>query len=203
VCRVIYSLYAWADLAGWKYCWLVFCEIKTLLAGWLIWAVRTMTVRTPRGKHAWSNYPVRLSYSAKSAVIQQCFSLTINQRTIFSAILTQLNKQAATDPSVPNFFPEGRQRSPCSFRWFSEISSHPAVFFSHNKPATNTFSCNNPAKQARSLTRRKPIRQANGDVRDVRRSALCSAARGEWWTRLVFLCTGIRKWYLTTQFAEN
>jgi hypothetical protein len=35
---------------------------------------------------------------------------------------------------------------PCSFRWFSGISSHPTVFFSHNKPANSTFSHNNPDK---------------------------------------------------------
>jgi hypothetical protein len=28
---------------------------------------------------------------------------------------------------------------PYSFHWFSKISSHPAVFFSHNKPAKNIF----------------------------------------------------------------
>jgi hypothetical protein len=34
-------------------------------------------------------HPVRLSYSAKSADIQQCFSLTINQRTVLSATINQ------------------------------------------------------------------------------------------------------------------
>jgi hypothetical protein len=37
--------------------------------------------------------------------------------------------------------------SPCSFELFSGISSHPAVFFSHNKPANSTFSHNKLAKQ--------------------------------------------------------
>jgi hypothetical protein len=37
--------------------------------------------------------------------------------------------------------------TPRSFRWFSQINSHPAVFFSHNKPANSTFSHNNPAKR--------------------------------------------------------
>jgi hypothetical protein len=35
----------------------------------------------------------------------------------------------------------------CSFCWSSGISSYPAVFFSHNKPANSTFSYNNPAKR--------------------------------------------------------
>jgi hypothetical protein len=35
----------------------------------------------------------------------------------------------------------------CSFRWISGISSHPAVFFSHNKPANSTFSHNKPTKR--------------------------------------------------------
>jgi hypothetical protein len=35
----------------------------------------------------------------------------------------------------------------CSFRWFSGISSHPAVFFSHSKPTNSTFNHNNPAKR--------------------------------------------------------
>jgi hypothetical protein len=39
------------------------------------------------------------------------------------------------------------QPAPCSFRWFSQMSSHPAVFFSHNKPANSAFSHNNPAKR--------------------------------------------------------
>jgi hypothetical protein len=36
--------------------------------------------------------------------------------------------------------------SPCLFELFSQISSHLAVFFSHNKPANSTFSYNKPAK---------------------------------------------------------
>jgi hypothetical protein len=39
------------------------------------------------------------------------------------------------------------QQSSCSFELFSEISSHPAVFFSHNKPANSTFSHSKPAKR--------------------------------------------------------
>jgi hypothetical protein len=39
------------------------------------------------------------------------------------------------------------QFTPCSFRWISRISSHPAVFFSHNKPANSTFSHTKPAKR--------------------------------------------------------
>jgi hypothetical protein len=35
----------------------------------------------------------------------------------------------------------------CSFELISGISSHPAVFFSHNKPANSTFSHNKPAKR--------------------------------------------------------
>jgi hypothetical protein len=35
--------------------------------------------------------PVRLSYSVKSAAIQQYFSLTINQRTVLSTIINQRN----------------------------------------------------------------------------------------------------------------
>jgi hypothetical protein len=38
---------------------------------------------------------VRLSISAESAVIQQCFSLTTNQRTVLSATANQRNEQAA------------------------------------------------------------------------------------------------------------
>jgi hypothetical protein len=37
---------------------------------------------------------VRLSLSAESAAIQQCFSLTTNQRTVLSAIINQRNEQA-------------------------------------------------------------------------------------------------------------
>jgi hypothetical protein len=40
------------------------------------------------------NHPVRLSLSAESATIQQCFSLTINQRTVLSATINQQNEQA-------------------------------------------------------------------------------------------------------------
>jgi hypothetical protein len=40
--------------------------------------------------------------------------------------------------------------TPCSFRWFSQISSHSAVFFSHNKPANSIFSHNKPAKRTGS-----------------------------------------------------
>jgi hypothetical protein len=43
------------------------------------------------------------------------------------------------------------QFSPCLFELFREISSHPAVFFSHNKPANSTFSHNNPAKRTGCL----------------------------------------------------
>jgi hypothetical protein len=38
-------------------------------------------------------------------------------------------------------------KGPCSLELFSGISSHPAVFFSHNKPANSTFSHNKPAKR--------------------------------------------------------
>jgi hypothetical protein len=38
------------------------------------------------------------------------------------------------------------KHTPCSFELFSQISSHPALFFSHNKPANSTFSHNKPAK---------------------------------------------------------
>jgi hypothetical protein len=37
---------------------------------------------------------VRLSLSTESAAIQQCFSLTINQQTVFSATMNQRNEQA-------------------------------------------------------------------------------------------------------------
>jgi hypothetical protein len=37
---------------------------------------------------------VRLSYLAESAAIQQCFSLTANQRTILSATINQRNEHA-------------------------------------------------------------------------------------------------------------
>jgi hypothetical protein len=37
---------------------------------------------------------VRLSLSAESAAIQQCFSLTTNQRTVLSATINQRNEQA-------------------------------------------------------------------------------------------------------------
>jgi hypothetical protein len=36
-------------------------------------------------------HPVRLSYSAESTAIQQYFSLTTNQRTVFSATINQRN----------------------------------------------------------------------------------------------------------------
>jgi hypothetical protein len=39
-----------------------------------------------------------------------------------------------TDRTVDNW------KSPYSFRLISTISSHPTVFFSHNKPANSTFS---------------------------------------------------------------
>jgi hypothetical protein len=39
------------------------------------------------------SHPVRLSYSAESAVIQQCFSLTTNQRTVLSTTINQRNEQ--------------------------------------------------------------------------------------------------------------
>jgi hypothetical protein len=42
---------------------------------------------------------------------------------------------------IKNFMP------PCSFELIIQISSHPAVLFSHNKPANSTFSHNNPAKR--------------------------------------------------------
>jgi hypothetical protein len=38
-------------------------------------------------------HPVRLSYSAELATIQQCFSLTTNQRTVLSATINQRNEQ--------------------------------------------------------------------------------------------------------------
>jgi hypothetical protein len=42
----------------------------------------------------------------------------------------------------------------CKGRWsselFSQISSHPAVFFSHSKPANSTFNHNKPAKRTGS-----------------------------------------------------
>jgi hypothetical protein len=41
----------------------------------------------------------------------------------------------------------GSAKSTAIQQWFSQISSHPAVFFSHNKPANNTFSHNKPAKR--------------------------------------------------------
>jgi hypothetical protein len=37
---------------------------------------------------------------------------------------------------APTNFPKP---APCSFGLISTISSHPAVFFSHNKPANSTF----------------------------------------------------------------
>jgi hypothetical protein len=41
------------------------------------------------------HHPVRLSYSAESAAIQQCFSLITNQRTVLSATINQRNEQTA------------------------------------------------------------------------------------------------------------
>jgi hypothetical protein len=41
--------------------------------------------------------------------------------------------------------------SPCSLELISRISSHPAVFFSHNEPANSTFSHNKPAKRTGRL----------------------------------------------------
>jgi hypothetical protein len=38
--------------------------------------------------------PIRLSYSAESAAIQQCFSLTTHQRILLSATINQRNEQA-------------------------------------------------------------------------------------------------------------
>jgi tRNA A37 N6-isopentenylltransferase MiaA len=38
-------------------------------------------------------HPVRLSYSAELAAIQQCFPLTTNQRTVLSATINQRNEQ--------------------------------------------------------------------------------------------------------------
>jgi hypothetical protein len=40
---------------------------------------------------------VRLSLSAESAAIQQCFSLTTNQRTVLSATINQRNEQAVVE----------------------------------------------------------------------------------------------------------
>jgi hypothetical protein len=40
-----------------------------------------------------------------------------------------------------------RKPTPCSFELFSQISSHPAVFFFHNKPTNSTFSHSKPAKR--------------------------------------------------------
>jgi hypothetical protein len=41
-----------------------------------------------------ANHPVCLSYSAESAAIQQCFSLTTNQQIVLSAKINQRNEQA-------------------------------------------------------------------------------------------------------------
>jgi hypothetical protein len=38
-------------------------------------------------------HPVRFAGSAQSAAIQQCFSLTTNQRTVLSATINQRNEQ--------------------------------------------------------------------------------------------------------------
>jgi hypothetical protein len=40
--------------------------------------------------------PVRFAGSAESAAIQDCFSLTTNQRTVLSATIIQRNEQGAT-----------------------------------------------------------------------------------------------------------
>jgi hypothetical protein len=45
-----------------------------------------------------------LSYSAESAVIQQCFLLTTNQRTVLSATINQRNEQAACQYGYPYLY---------------------------------------------------------------------------------------------------
>jgi hypothetical protein len=70
-----------------------------------------------------SRHPVRFAGSAESAAIQQCFSLTTNQRTVFSATMNQRNEQGAY--------------------FFSERT----MFFSHNKSANITFSYGLSAKR--------------------------------------------------------
>jgi hypothetical protein len=40
-------------------------------------------------------HPVRFAGSAESAAIQQCFSLTTNQRTVLLATINQRNEQGA------------------------------------------------------------------------------------------------------------
>jgi hypothetical protein len=47
-------------------------------------------------------HPVRFAGSAESAAIQQCFSLTINQRTVLSATIIHRNEQADYPYSNPN-----------------------------------------------------------------------------------------------------
>jgi hypothetical protein len=42
-------------------------------------------------------HPVRLDLSAEPTAIQQCFSLTINQRTVLSATINQRNEQGVVD----------------------------------------------------------------------------------------------------------
>jgi hypothetical protein len=51
-----------------------------------------------------NNCLVRLSLSAESAAIQQCFSLTINQRTVLLAIINQRNEQAGYRRFVTHIF---------------------------------------------------------------------------------------------------
>jgi hypothetical protein len=46
-------------------------------------------------------HPVRFAGSAESAAIQQCFSLTTNQRTVLSATIYQRNKQATRCSTGP------------------------------------------------------------------------------------------------------
>jgi hypothetical protein len=59
---------------------------------------------------------------------------------------------ASRKVAVPMLCEKRRRRGTncaCSFGLISRISSHPAVFFSHNKPANNTFSIiNQRNKQA-------------------------------------------------------
>jgi hypothetical protein len=48
------------------------------------------------------------------------------------------------------------EQTPCLFGLISRISSHPAVFFSHNKPANSAFSTiNQRNEQAESKCRRE------------------------------------------------
>jgi hypothetical protein len=65
-----------------------------------------------------------------------------------SAIQEEQDTSARAHARTHCLFERGwGEPSPGSFRWISRISSHPAVFFSHNKPANSTFSHNNPAKR--------------------------------------------------------